>query len=58
MQEEFEKCAKEHLNNMEIQGRLYRQGLSEKEFSERLEEVMLPVYQSARNAGFNSWVMR
>lgn len=56
--EEFERCAKEHLNNMEIRGRLYREGLSEKEFSERLAEVILPVYQSARNAGFNSWVMR
>ena len=58
MHEEFERCAKEHLNNMEIRGRLYREGLDEKEFSERLAEVILPVYQSARNAGFGNWVMR
>lgn len=56
--DEFEKCAKEHLNNLEIRGRLYREGLSEEEFTERLSEVILPVYQSARNAGFNSWTMR
>lgn len=56
--DEFEKCAKEHLNNIEIRGRLYREGLSEEEFAERLSEVILPVYQSARNAGFNSWIMR
>lgn len=56
--EEFERCAKEHLNNMEIRGRLYRRGLSEEEFSERLAEVILPVYQSAKNAGFNNWIMR
>ena len=56
--DEFEKCAKEHLNNLEIRGRLYREGLSEEDFSERLSEVILPVYQSARNAGFNSWTMR
>lgn len=56
--EAFDICAKEHLNNMEIREQLYREGLSEKEFSERLSAIILPVYQSAKNAGFNRWMMR
>lgn len=51
----FEKCAKEHLNNQEIRHKLYQRGLSEADFSERLEEVMFPVYQSAKSMGFSSW---
>lgn len=54
----FEKCAKEHLNNQEIRHRLYQEGLSETDFSGRLEEVMLPVYQSAKNMGFSNWRLR
>lgn len=52
---EFEKCAREHLNNQDIRQRLYRQGLSRKEFEHNLEEVLGPVYQSAENAGFSKW---
>ena len=54
----FEKCAREHLNNQEVRHRLYQQGLSEREFSGRLEEVILPVYQSAKSMGFSSWSLR
>ena len=54
----FEKCAKEHLNNQEIRHKLYQRGLSEADFSERLEEVMFPVYQSAKSMGFSSWSLR
>ncbi len=54
----FDKCAKEHLNNQEIRHKLYQRGLSEKEFSGRLEEVMSPVYQSAKSMGFSSWSLR
>ena len=54
----FDKCAKEHLNNLEIRYKLYQRGLSETEFSGRLEEVMFPVYQSAKNMGFSSWSLR
>lgn len=54
----FDKCAKEHLNNQEIRYKLYQRGLSETEFSGRLEEVMFPVYQSAKNMGFSSWSLR
>ena len=54
----FEKCAKEHLNNQEIRHKLYQRGLSEVEFSRRLEEVMFPVYQSAKSMGFSKWSLR
>ena len=54
----FDKCAKEHLNNPEIRHKLYQGGLSETEFSRRLEEVMFPVYQSAKSMGFSSWSLR
>lgn len=54
----FDKCAKEHLNNPEIRHKLYQRGLSETEFSRRLEEVMFPVYQSAKSMGFSSWSLR
>ena len=56
--DEFEKCAKEHLNNQEIRHKLYQQGLSGTEFSGRLEEVILPVYQSAKSMGFSNWSLR
>ena len=52
---EFDKCAKEHLNNPDIIGRLYRNGLTENEFKGTLSEILLPVYQSAQNAGFSNW---
>lgn len=54
----FERCAKEHLNNQEIKHKLYQRWLSEREFSGRLEEVMFPVYQSAKSMGFSNWSLR
>lgn len=56
--EAFDKCAKEHLNDQETRHKLYQQGLSESEFSRRLEEVILPVYQSAKNMGFSNWNLK
>lgn len=53
---EFEKCAKEHLNNNEIQRKVYRKGLSFVEFTAALEEVLQPVYTSAKNCGFKNWI--
>lgn len=52
----FEKCAKENLNNEEIRYRLYQQGQSEEHFTNQLKEILLPVYESARNMGFRNWV--
>ncbi len=53
---EFDKCAKDHLNNMDIRYRLYREGQDYSAFSEQLESVIRPVYQSAQNCGFDSWI--
>lgn len=54
--EEFERCSKEHLNNEDIRRKVYRKGLSFGEFSSELENVILPVYQSAKNCGFGNWI--
>lgn len=54
--DEFEKCAREHLNSDEIRRKIYREGLRFQEFSSGLEEVVQPVYQSAKNCGFKNWV--
>ena len=56
--EAFEKCAREHLDNQEIRHKLYQQSLSEREFSGRLEEVILPVYMSAKSMGFSNWRLK
>ena len=53
--QEFDKCKKKHLNSAVVEGRLYAPNLSEEEFRGRLSEVILPVYQSARAAGFHEW---
>lgn len=55
---EFDKCAKEHLNSEDIKRRIYRKGLAFSEFSASLEEVIQPIYQSARNCGFKNWIYR
>ncbi len=54
----FEKCAKEHLNNSDIKGHIYKKGLSFTMFSNALEEVVQPVYQSAKNCGFHNWIYK
>lgn len=54
--QEFNKCKKEHLNTNEILYRLYRKGIGADEFEKQLEEIMQPVYQSAKNSGFRRWV--
>ena len=55
VQQEFRKCAREHLNNPEVEHRLYRQGLCEDEFIGQLREVIYPIYLSAKTCGFSSW---
>ena len=52
---EFDKCAKEHINNDDIRYRIYRKGLEFTEFAGELETIILPVYQSAKNCGFTNW---
>lgn len=52
----FEKCAREHLNSMEVRRRIYIEGQDLTKFANALEEVVLPVYQSAKNCGFKNWI--
>ena len=56
VRDEFRKCAKEHLNNADIAYRLYREGQSREEFEGQLKDIVLPVYESAKNSGFGNWV--
>ena len=55
IREKFMDCAKEHLNNPEIEHRLYRQGLAQEVFTRQLEELIQPVYQAAQTCGFGRW---
>lgn len=52
---EYEKCLKDYINSDEVRFRLYRKGIVKTEFFGRLEEIISPVYQSARNQGFENW---
>jgi len=52
----FRHCEKENLNNDEIRYKLYQPGLSQEQFAGQLEEILLPVYESAKNMGFGEWV--
>ena len=50
---EFDKCAKEHINNEDIYQRIYGKGYNFKEFTRRLETVIRPVYYAAHDCGFD-----
>lgn len=52
----FETCSTYHLNNQEIRNQLYCMGLNRKQFIERLEKAIEPVYESAKSCGFREWV--
>ena len=58
IRKEFEKVKKKHLNSPMVEGRLYASDLTEGEFRDRLSEIVLPVYQSAKSAGFREWVYK
>lgn len=53
--DEFQRCGKEHVNSNEVRVQLYQKGLNEEVFNRNLEEVLLPIYQSAHNMGFREW---
>ena len=55
MRKEFEKIKKKHLNSPLVEGRLYALDLSREEFGDRLPEIVLSVYQSAKAAGFREY---
>ena len=52
---EFDKCAREHVNSVQVQSRLYRKGLSKQKFEHELKTIILPVYSAAKNCGFKDW---
>jgi hypothetical protein len=52
----FRRCEKENLNNEEVRHRLYQPGLTRESFKGQLSEILLPVYESAKNMGFGEWV--
>ena len=57
VRKEFDKCAREHLNNEEIEYRLYRQeGLEREPFANMLADIIRPVYNAAQNSGFGRWI--
>lgn len=56
IQEVFQHCRKEHVNSNEAWMHLYRRGLTKEEYVKNLEEILLPVYQSAYNMGFKEWM--
>ncbi|WP_333652624.1 HNH endonuclease domain-containing protein [Lacrimispora sp.] len=49
---EFIKCSREHVNNNEMLVKLYRDDISKREFKENLRNILLPVYNAAKNVGF------
>jgi len=51
----FNKCADKNLNDSRVRQKLYHEGLSEAEFFGQLDEIIRPVYQSAKNCGFREW---
>ena len=53
---EFDKIAPYHLNDPAIRTQLYSSGLNRTGFIERLNNVIRPIYDAARNQGFKEWV--
>ena len=52
---QFEKCAERHINSQEVRSSLYADGLDLEQFSERLCNILKPVYDSAKLCGFDEW---
>ncbi len=53
----FDKCAADHVNSVDVRQRLYKQGLSEAEFTTQLNEIVYPVYKAALSLGFGRWTL-
>ena len=56
IRQQFEKCEREHVNSAEVQRKLYSGELEPSVFAGRLREILLPVYNSAKNMGFKEWI--
>ena len=55
VQDTFEKCLDNNINDTEVRRQLYRSGLNKIEFYNVLCDTMLPVYQAAEKMGFRDW---
>ena len=55
IQKLYNDCLKEHVNSEDIRYKLYRPSIPREEFYFNLEGIVRPVYEAARNMGFNSW---
>lgn len=55
---EFEKCAKEHLNDNMVRKKIYQKGQDFISFANALEEILQPIYLSAKNCGFKGWIYK
>lgn len=51
----FLKYKRKNLNSQDVEGRLYRKNISEREFHEYMFSMISPMHQSARNIGFIEW---
>ena len=58
MEKTFQNCLNEYVNDMDVQRRLYKENQSELEFRNQLEDILRPVYISARNLGFTEWELK
>ena len=52
----FEVCAKEHLNDDAVRRKIYRKGRDLASFTNALEEIVKPIYHSAKNCGFKDCI--
>ena len=57
VKEAFMKCAEYHVNNSEVRRNLYAERLERSEFFIRLDKIVRPVYDAAKNCGFREgWI--
>lgn len=54
----FEKLKKNNLNSEQAEQKIYRPSISERLFCENMKDMLLPLYLSAKNMGFENWTAR
>ena len=52
---EFETCAKKHINDERVKGKIYKKDLTYEEFKNGLQALVLPAYDMALECGFDKW---
>lgn len=50
-------CFKDHINNIDVRSKLYRNGIAENEFMNCLSGIMKPQFEAAHNMGFDIWTL-